>query len=134
MLRKFRAAIDPAPLAKQVLRLARSTPELLLPHAKDIAKLIDSSDEPIRKSSLATLSLMSRISPKTVAFLIPRLHALLASEPQGVLANHAIEILTNYAKTSKRTADKVANVLTETIAASPARLERALKKLGKRDT
>ena len=100
---------------------------------KELAKLLDSAREPLRKSSIEALALVSRVSPKATAFLLPRLHALLADEPHSVLANNALEILTNYAKTSKRAAQKVAPIFREAISQlgpkMAAQVKRALKEI-----
>lgn len=91
--------------------LVRKRPHLLLPYAKELAALLDSTRAPVRKASLETLAALSSVSPAAMAFLLPKLHALLASEPQNVVVNHAIEILTNYGKTSARAAKKVIPIL-----------------------
>ena len=91
--------------------LIRHQPQALLPYAKELAALLDSTRAPVRKASIETLAALSRISPAAMAFLLPRLHALLASEPQSAVVNHAIEILTNYGKTSARAAKKVIPIL-----------------------
>src|SRR5438309_7894421 len=83
---------------------------------KELAKLLDSARTPLRKSSIEALALVSRVSPRATAFLLPRLHALLADEPQSALANSALEILINYAKTSHRAAQRVAPIFRETLA------------------
>jgi len=87
--------------------VVRHRPQLLLPYAKELAALLDSTRGPVRKASIETLAVLSRVSPAAMAFLLPKFHALLASEPQTVVVNHAIEILTNYGKTSARAAKKV---------------------------
>ena len=70
-----------------------------------------------------------------MAFLIPKLHDLLAEEPQNAIANHAIEILSNYAKTSERAARKVIPVLRTTLVnlgpKSAAKVVRLIKELSK---
>jgi len=91
--------------------LIRHQPQVLLPYAKELAALLDSTRAPVRKASIETLAALSRISPSAMAFLLPKLHALLASEPQSVVVNHAIEILVNYGKTSARAAKKVIPIL-----------------------
>jgi hypothetical protein len=99
-----------------------SRPRIALPDIativpiREVAKLLDSTREPIRKASIETLAALSRVAPSAMAFLIPRLHALLADEPQNALANHAIEILANYAKTSRQAARKVIPIFRNTIA------------------
>jgi hypothetical protein len=100
---------------------------------KELAKLLDSARAPLRKSSIEALALVSRVSPKATAFLLPRLHALLADEPQSVLANNALEILINYANTSKRAAQRVAPIFRETLTElgpkMAAKVKRALKEM-----
>jgi hypothetical protein len=91
--------------------LVENHPKTLLPYAKELASLLDSTRAPVRKASIETLAALSRISPAAMAFLLPKLHTLLASEPQNVVANHAIEILANYGKTSARAAMKVIPIL-----------------------
>ncbi len=84
---------------------------IALPLLKEVAALLDSTRDEIRKASIEALAALSRVSPTAMAFLIPRLHTLLAEEPQHAIANHAIEILHNYAKTSERAARKVIPIL-----------------------
>jgi len=90
-------------------------PRIALPDIRDVAKLLDSTRDPVRKASIETLAALSRVAPSAMAFLIPRLHALLADEPQNTITNHAIEILSNYARTSERAARKVIPILRNTI-------------------
>ncbi len=70
-----------------------------------------------------------------MAFLIPRLHDLLAKEPQNAIANHAIEILSNYAKTSERAARKVIPIFRTTLTnlgpKSAAKVAKILKEITK---
>ena len=70
-----------------------------------------------------------------MAFLIPKLHDLLANEPQHAIANRAIEILSNYAKTSERAARKVIPVLRTTLSnlgpKSAAKVAKVLKEITK---
>jgi hypothetical protein len=89
--------------------------ETIIP-IREVAKLLDSTRGPVRKASIETLAALSRVAPSAMAFLIPRLHDLLANEPQNALANHAIEILANYAKTSQQAARKVIPIFRNTIA------------------
>jgi hypothetical protein len=100
---------------------------------KELAKLLDSARAPLRKSSIEALALASRVSPKAMAFLLPRLHDLLTDEPQSILANHALDILMNYANTSKRAAQKVAPIfrdaMTELGPKMAARVKQALKEM-----
>ncbi len=81
------------------------------PHLREVAKLLNSTRGEIRKASIEALAVLSRVSPAAMAFLIPKLHVLLSEEPQHAIANHAIEILHNYARTSERAARKVIPVL-----------------------
>jgi hypothetical protein len=105
------------------------------PYLREVAKLLDSTRGPIRKASIEALAALSRVSPTAMAFLIPRLHALLAEEPQHAIANHAIEILHNYAKTSERAARKVIPILRTTLSElgpkSTAKVTKVLKELTK---
>ena len=91
--------------------MVRNRPQSLLPYAKELAALLDSTRAPVRKASIETLAALSRVSPAAMAFLMPKLHTLLASEPQTAIVNNAIEILTNYGKTSARAAKKVIPIL-----------------------
>ncbi len=99
----------------RLAELVRERPRHIVPYAKEIAKLLDSTSGPVRKASLETLAALSRVSPSAMAFLLPKLHTLLANEPQNTLANNAIEILSNYAKTSKQAAAKVLPILRKSL-------------------
>ncbi|MFI5201924.1 MAG: hypothetical protein ACHQNE_06025 [Candidatus Kapaibacterium sp.] len=109
--------------------LARHRPYTVLPYARELAALLDSTRGPIRKASIETLAALSRISPAAMAFLLPKLHALLASEPQNVVVNHAIEILVNYGKTSARAAKKVMPILRDFGDKNAKRVKKALDEL-----
>ena len=98
-----------------ITKLASTRPQELLPYVEDIAKLLDSASAVARTGSLETLALLSRASPGTMAFLLPKLHTLLMEDPQNAVADRAIEILTNYAKTGKRAAEKVIPIFASTI-------------------
>jgi hypothetical protein len=76
---------------------------------------MDSASGVVREGSLETLMLVSRAAPGAMAFLLPKLHTLLANDPQNVVADRVIEILTNYAKTSKSAARKVVPIFASTI-------------------
>ncbi len=95
----------------RLIELTRLRPRMVLPYAQEVAELLESSRTPVRKASIEMLAMLSKASPTAMAFLIPTLHNLLANEPQNVIANHAIEILHNYAKTSEQAAKKVIPVL-----------------------
>ncbi len=98
---------------------------------EDVAKLLDSASAVARTGSLETLALLSRASPCTMAFLLPKLHTLLMEDPQSAVADRAIEILSNYAKTSKRAAEKVIPIFASTIDRYGVRsAKRALEALG----
>lgn len=99
----------------RLVELAHHRPRLVLPHAKDLAALLDSTRGPVRKASIEMLAILLRVSPGAMAFLIPTLHYLLANEPQNAIANHAIEILVNYARTSKEAAQKVIPILKSSV-------------------
>ena len=64
-------------------RLASTRPQELLPHVEDVARLLDSASAAVQASSLETLTMLSRAAPGAMAFLLPRLHELLANEPQN---------------------------------------------------
>ncbi len=99
----------------RLVELVRQRPKVALPHIKDIAALLDSSKTPVRNASVEMLAILSRVSPSAMAFLIPTLHNLLSNEPQNSIANHAVEILVNYARTSKEAAQKVVPILASQI-------------------
>ena len=99
----------------RLLALVRERPKLVVPYAKEIAKLLDSTSGPVRSASLEALAALSRVSPATMAFLLPKLHTLLSNEPQNTLANNAVEILSNYAKTSTQAAAKVIPILKKSL-------------------
>jgi Bacterial regulatory proteins, gntR family len=100
---------------KRLIELAHFRPGTVLPYVRELAALLDSSRAPVQKASIEILAALSRVSPSAMAFLIPRLHNLLANEPQHAIAHHAIEILHNYARTSKEAAHKVIPILKSTI-------------------
>jgi hypothetical protein len=119
----------------RLMELAHLRPHIMLPYTRELAALLDSSRAPVRKASIELLAMLSRISPSAMAFLIPRLHDLLSNEPQNAIANHAIEILHNYAKTSERAARKVIPIFRTTLAnlgpKSAANVAKMLKELTK---
>ena len=94
-----------------LMELVRKRPHVVLPHIRELALLLDSTQIPVRKAAIETLATLSHAAPGAMAFLLPKLHALLASEPQNALASHAIEILSNYGKTSAEAAKKVIPIL-----------------------
>lgn len=96
---------------RHLLELVRLRPRVLVPYVRNLAALLDSTRGPVRKASIETLAVLSRVSPAAMAFLLPKLHEILASEPQNVIVNHAVEILLNYGKTSARAARKVIPIL-----------------------
>ncbi len=100
---------------QRLMALVHHRPKIVLPYAREVAALLDSSRTPVREASIEILAMLSRVSPTAMAFLIPRLHDLLANEPQNTVANHAIEILHNYARTSKEAAQKVIPILKSSI-------------------
>ncbi len=110
-------------------------PHITLPNLREVAKLLDSTRGEIRKASIEALAVLSRVSPSAMAFLLPRLHDLLAEEPQHAIANHAIEILHNYAKTSERAARKVIPILRTAITnlgpKSAAKVTKILKEIAR---
>jgi hypothetical protein len=120
---------------KRLIELSHLRPKIVLPYAKEVAALLDSTRAPVRNASIEMLAAISKVSPATMAFLIPKLHALLSNKPQNTIANHAIEILHNYAKTSERAARKVIPILRTTIAnlgpKSAAKVNQLLKELTK---
>jgi hypothetical protein len=100
---------------KRLVHIAHLRPKIVLPYARELAALLDSSRAPVRSASIEMLAVLSRVSPGTMAFLIPRLHDLLSEEPQNAIANHAIEILQNYARTSAAATSKVLPILRSNI-------------------
>ncbi len=100
---------------KQLIKLARARPSSVIPYAREVATLLDSTRLPVRQASIELLSLLSKVSPSAMAFLLPKLHELLSSEPQNAIANHAIEILHNYARTGREASRKVIPILTSSI-------------------
>jgi hypothetical protein len=99
----------------RLIELSHHRPRIVLPYARELAALLDSSRAPVRKASIEMLAALSRVSPTAMAFLLPTLHNLLANEPQNAIANHAIEILHNYARTSKEASRKVIPILKSNI-------------------
>ena len=99
----------------RLIDLARLRPRDVLPYVRDVAALLDSTRGPVQKASLETLAALSHIAPSAMAFLLPKLHSLLANEPQNAIANHAIEILANYGKTSAYAAKKVIPIFRTTV-------------------
>ncbi|HEY3874414.1 MAG TPA: hypothetical protein VGM92_02975 [Candidatus Kapabacteria bacterium] len=100
---------------KRIVELVEHRPKLALPHIEDVAALLESTKAPVRNASIEMLAALSRVSPTAMAFLIPALHELLSNEPQQAVANHAVEILTNYARTSKEAAQKVIPILQKNV-------------------
>jgi hypothetical protein len=119
----------------RLIELSHHRPRVVLPYARELAALLDSSRAPVRKASIEMLAALSRVSPTAMAFLLPTLHNLLANEPQQAIANHAIEILANYARTSEQAARKVIPVLRTTLSnlgpKSTANVIKVLKELTK---
>jgi hypothetical protein len=113
----------------RLAELVQIRPHTLLPYARELATLLDSTRAPVRKASIETLAALSRVSPAAMAFLLPKLHALLANEPQNVMVNHAIEILTNYGKTSAQAARKVIPILRTLGDENAKRVKKALEEL-----
>ncbi len=100
-----------AEAAERLSEFVRKQPKEAVRHVREIAALLDSSKTPARTASIETLAVLSRVAPGAMAFLLPKLHALLSNDPQAGVANHAIEILGNYGKTSAHAAKKVLPIL-----------------------
>lgn len=98
-----------------LLERARVQPDLFVPYAKEIAGLMDSASDQLRKGSIETLAVLSRVAPGAMAFLLPKLHMMLAAKPEDLAGEHAIEILSNYAKTSRQAAERVLPIIASTI-------------------
>lgn len=96
-------------------RIASMRPELLIPYAEELAQLSAQASAHVRETSLDALAIIARIAPGTVAFLLPRLHAILATETTDLLRDRAIDILNLYARTSKQAAEKVFPILVEAL-------------------
>ncbi len=94
-----------------LVEFVKRRPHLVLPHIGELAGLLDSTREPVQHAALETLAILSHAAPGAMAFLLPRLHAFLANDPQHALAGHAIEILLNYGRTSAEAAKKVIPIL-----------------------
>jgi hypothetical protein len=118
---------------KCLVQIALLRPKIVLPHARKLAALLDSSRAPVRSASIEMLAVLSRVSPAAMAFLIPRLLDLLSEEPQNVIANHAIEILHNYARTSTAATSKVLPILRSSITSlkpkAAARISKVIEEL-----
>src|ERR1019366_547921 len=55
---------------KRLLELSHLKPKMVLPYARELAALLDSSRAPVRSASIEMLAMLSRVSPSAMAFLI----------------------------------------------------------------
>lgn len=118
---------------KHFIELAHLRPKLIAPLIPELESLLNSSKSSVQKASVEMLAILSKVSPAAMAVVIPTLHNILSNEPQNAVANHAIEILTNYGRTSKEAAQKVIPVLKKNVKklkpVSVERISRAVQEL-----
>jgi hypothetical protein len=69
---------------------------------------------------------VSRAAPGAFAFLLPRLHTLLSKDSTETVSEQAIEILTNYGRSSRKAAERVIPIFSNTVGKVNARAIRPI--------
>ena len=87
----------------------------------EIGRLLDSASGQVREASLQSLALVSRAAPGAMAFLLPRLHSLLSKDSTETVSEQAIEILTNYGRSSRNAAERALPLLRHVMGQAPGR-------------
>lgn len=92
---------------------ARSRPLELVQYLPQIGGLLDSANAQVREASLQSLALISEAAPSAVAFLLPRLHSLLAKDSTETVWEQAVAIVSNYGRSSRSAAERALPILRE---------------------
>lgn len=96
---------------EHLLESARRRPSELVPLLPEISRLLDSASGQVREASLQSLALVSSVAPAAMAFLLPRLHGLLSKDSTETVSEQALEILTNYGRSSRNAAERALPLL-----------------------
>jgi hypothetical protein len=99
--------------AEVLTEVAKEKPELAAPHAKTLAALLTHKTTRVRWEAMHALALMATAVPKVIASLLPRLREMIHNDASVIVRDHAVDAVSNYAKTSKKAAQAAHPILLE---------------------
>ncbi len=84
--------------------VAEHDPELVAPHAKQIAGYLTHPTTRVRWEAMHALALVAALRPKVIAGLLPQLGEMIRCDASVIVRDYAVQAIGNYAKTSPKAA------------------------------
>jgi len=104
-----------ADCAEVMTMVAQQRPELIAPHAQQLAKLLSHKNTRVRWESMHAIALVAHLAPKVIGALLPELDAIVRNDASVIVRDYAVQAVASYASSGAREAKQALPVLIEAL-------------------